>query len=130
MNIWNSFKNAWNNFINGLKKEVKITYSAEGGGTGAYGSGDGGGGFRAKGGIYYPKLAVGGIINMPGRGVPYHGATIGERGAEAVVPLTDSQQMALIGEAIGKYITINAKIVNSMNGRILNSELQKNTKSK
>ena len=91
-----------------------------------FGFGSGGAGFRgAKGGIYYPKLAAGGIINMPGRGVPYHGATIGERGAEAVVPLTDSQQMALLGEAIGKYITINATIVNSMNGRVLNRELQK-----
>ena len=88
-----------------------------------------GGGFRAKGGIYYPsklpKLAVGGIINMPGRGVPYHGATIGERGAEAVVPLTDSQQMALLGEAIGRYITVNANITNTMNGRVISREIQK-----
>ena len=125
ISAWNNFKNSWNNFINGLTKNIKITYSAEGGGTGSWGGGSGGGGFRAKGGIYYPKLASGGIINMPGRGVPYHGATIGERGAEAVVPLTDSQQMALLGEAIGKYITVNATIVNSMNGRVLNRELQK-----
>jgi hypothetical protein len=41
------------------------------------------------------------------------------------IPLTDSQQMALLGEAIGKYITVNATIVNSMNGRVLNRELQK-----
>ena len=33
--------------------------------------------------------------------------------------------MALLGEAIGKYITVNATIVNSMNGRVLNRELQK-----
>ena len=71
-------------------------------------------GSRAKGGIFYPnllpKLAIGGIINNPGPGVPYHGATIGERGAEAVVPLTDSQQMELLGETIGRYITVNATI--------------------
>lgn len=71
-------------------------------------------GGRAKGGIFYPsllpKLALGGIINNPGPGVPYHGATIGERGAEAVVPLTDSQQMSLLGEAIGRHVTINATI--------------------
>lgn len=94
-----------------------------------FGWGLGGGGFRAKGGIYYPsklpKLAAGGIINQPGRGVPYHGATIGERGAEAVVPLTDSQQMALLGEAIGRYITINANITNTMNGRVISREIQK-----
>ena len=125
VSAFNKFTNAWNEMIRGLTKDIKINISSAGGGSGAWGGGSGGGGFRAKGGIYYPKLAVGGIINMPGRGVPYHGATIGERGAEAVVPLTDSQQMALLGEAIGKYITVNATIVNSMNGRVLNRELQK-----
>ena len=79
----------------------------------------------AKGGIVVPKLARGGIINMPNRGVPLTNAIGGESGKEGVIPLTDSQQMALLGEAIGKYITINATIVNSMNGRVLNRELQK-----
>ena len=85
-------------------------------------------GGRAKGGIFYPsllpKLAVGGIINNPGMGVAYNGAIIGERGAVAVVPLTDSQQMSLLGETIGRYITINATIVNQMNGRVISKELQ------
>ena len=53
------------------------------------------------------------------------GAIVGESGREGVIPLTDSQQMALLGEAIGKYITINANITNSMNGRIISRELQK-----
>jgi predicted PurR-regulated permease PerM len=66
-------------------------------------------------------LAKGGIINQPGRGI----AVGGERGAEGVIPLTDSQQMELLGEAIGKYITINANITNTMNGRIISRELQK-----
>jgi hypothetical protein len=70
-----------------------------------------------------PKLARGGIINMPGRGTPI--AYGGERGAEGVIPLTDSQQMELLGEAIGRYITINANITNTMNGRIISRELQK-----
>lgn len=109
------FKNWWNKWIKGLDTTVEITGVAVGGGGGGS-SGSSSSKYvpRAKGGIYYPsklpKLASGGIINMPGRGVPYHGAYIGERGAEAVVPLTDSQQMALLGEAIGKYITINATI--------------------
>jgi len=68
-----------------------------------------------------PRLAKGGIINYPGRGV----AIGGEHGPEAVVPLTDSQQMAILGEAIGKYITINASITNTMNGRVISKELQK-----
>lgn len=77
----------------------------------------------SKVGIDLPKLAKGGIINMPGRGIPL--ATGGEKGAEGVIPLTDSQQMALLGEAIGKYITVNASITNTMNGRIISRELQK-----
>ena len=117
--------NAFENSIRNLLNKVSNWFSNFGELKIGFGWGSGGGGFRAKGGIYYPKLASGGIINMPGRGVPYHGATIGERGAEAVVPLTDSQQMALLGEAIGKYITVNATIVNSMNGRVLNRELQR-----
>ena len=82
----------------------------------------------AKGGIIYPnlpRLASGGIINMPGRGVPLARARGGENGAEGVIPLTDSQQMMLLGEAIGKYVTINANIINSMNGRVISRELQR-----
>ena len=73
----------------------------------------------------FPRLAKGGIVNMPGKGVPIGSAIAGERGQEGVIPLTDSQQMALLGEAIGKYITINASITNTMNGRVISRELQK-----
>lgn len=72
-----------------------------------------------------PRLAKGGIVNMPGSGVPVGGAMTGESGREGVIPLTDSQQMALLGEAIGRYITINANITNTMNGRVISRELQK-----
>ena len=72
-----------------------------------------------------PRLAKGGVINQPGRGVMVGSAVAGERGQEGVIPLTDSQQMALLGEAIGKYITINANITNTMNGRVISRELQK-----
>lgn len=68
--------------------------------------------------------AKGGIINQPGRGIPITHMG-GESGREGVIPLTDSQQMELLGEAIGRYITINANIVNSMNGRVISRELQK-----
>lgn len=71
-----------------------------------------------------PRLAVGGIINMPGRGIPVGGAIGGEAGAEGVIPLTDSQAMETLGEAIGRYITINANITNTMNGRVLSRQLQ------
>lgn len=148
-NLWNDIKDAIKELANNIKEaiegafdigkntinkfvnKVKSIFGASGLiYYGSYGEGrSSGGGGRAKGGLYYPtklpKLAVGGIVNRPGAGIPYHGATIGERGAEAVVPLTDSQQMALLGEAIGKYITVNANIVNTMNGRVISRELQK-----
>lgn len=72
-----------------------------------------------------PRLAKGGIINQPGRGVMLGSAIGGERRQEGVIPLTDSQQMELLGEAIGRYITINANITNNMNGRTISRELQK-----
>lgn len=68
-----------------------------------------------------PKLAKGGIINQPGRGV----AIGGERGMEGVIPLTDAQQMELLGEAIGKYITINNQVSNYMDGRLISRSLQR-----
>jgi hypothetical protein len=72
-----------------------------------------------------PRLAKGGIINQPGRGIPVGSAIGGERGQEGVIPLTDSQQMALLGKEIGRYITVNANITNTMNGRVISRELQK-----
>lgn len=71
------------------------------------------------------KFAKGGIINMPGRGVPLLNAVGGEKGQEGIVPLTDSQQMELLGRAIGKYITLNATIITEMNGRVIGRELKK-----
>ena len=73
-----------------------------------------------------PRLAKGGIINQPGRGVPigYGQAIGGENRAEGVIPLTDSQQMALLGEAISKYVKINNVIDVNMDSRRINRILQ------
>lgn len=73
----------------------------------------------------FPRLAKGGIVNMPGRGIPVGNAIAGERGMEGVIPLTDSQQMALLGEAIGKYININATIPVYVGNRQVARELRK-----
>lgn len=64
-----------------------------------------------------PRLAKGTILNAPGRGVPVAGgrALAGEAGREAYLPLTDTQLLEELGSAIGKYITINANITNTMN---------------
>ena len=79
----------------------------------------------AKGGIVVPRLASGGIINMPNRGVPIGRAIGGEAGAEGVIPLTDSQQMALLGEAIGKYININATVPVYVGNRQIAREIKR-----
>jgi len=70
-------------------------------------------------------LASGGIINQPGRGVPVTSAIAGERGAEGIVPLTDSQQMALLGEAIGRYVNLNATIPVYVGNRQIVREIKK-----
>ena len=72
-----------------------------------------------------PRLAKGGIINMPGRGVPVGSAIGGERGQEGVIPLTDSQQMMLLGEAIGKFVNINANIPVYVGNRLLLREMKR-----
>lgn len=51
-----------------------------------------------------PKLARGGIVNNPGRGVP---AIIGEAGAEAVLPLEhNTEWMDMLAEKISGNVTI------------------------
>lgn len=99
--IMENTKNALTNFGSGVKKIF---------------------GFKSGGVV---KCATGSIINLPGRGVPLSNAIGGEAGAEGIIPLTNSQMMEQLGEAIGKYITINANITNSMNGRVISRELQK-----
>ena len=73
-----------------------------------------------------PRLAKGTILNAPGRGVPVAGGTAlaGEAGREAYLPLSDTQLLEELGSTIGKYITINANITNSMNGRVISRQLQ------
>jgi hypothetical protein len=71
------------------------------------------------------KLATGGIVNMPGKGVPIGGALTGEVSKEGVIPLTDSQAMQELGQTIGKYITVNNHITTTLNGRVIGREMQK-----
>lgn len=70
--------------------------------------------------IWNKKLAVGGIVNNPGKGVFLGGAITGESGREGVLPLTNPNTMRELGAEIGKYITINAIIDNYMDGTKFN----------
>ncbi len=67
-----------------------------------------------------PYLARGGIVNNPGRGVFMGGYVAGEKGAEAVLPLTDDTLQRL-----ASMIPITVNLTNTMNGRVISRELQK-----
>lgn len=64
------------------------------------------------------KLAVGGIINNPGRGVPLmHNVIGGESGPEGVLPLTDEQAMETLGQAIGRHVVVNVTNITKLGNR-------------
>lgn len=72
-----------------------------------------------------PRLKVGGIVNMPGHGVPIGGAITGEAGREGVIPLTDSQALEELGSTIGRYITINLTNNTNLDGRTISRQQSK-----
>ena len=116
----NNFVSSFNGAISRLTKNITLSFGI-GGNISKLKSLFG----FAKGGIVVPRLASGGIINMPNRGVPIGRAIGGEAGAEGVIPLTDSQQMALLGEAIGKYININATVPIYVGNRQIAREIKR-----
>lgn len=70
-----------------------------------------------------PRLATGAIVNLPGKGVPI--GIAGESGQEGVIPLTDPTAMEMLGEAIGRYITMNLVNNVNLNGRQIAREVKK-----
>ena len=68
-------------------------------------------------------LANGGIINLPGKGVPLNIG--GENGPEGVVPLTNEQQMDLLGKTIAKYLTIDLTNITNLDGRTIARSIKK-----
>jgi uncharacterized protein YjbJ (UPF0337 family) len=72
-----------------------------------------------------PRLAKGGILNMPGRGVDYYGANIAEKAPEAVIPFTDEQVMDRLGQSIARHMVVNLMNINQFNGRIISRELRR-----
>lgn len=71
-----------------------------------------------------PRLAVGGIVNMPNKGTMVGGAIAGESGREGVLPLTDQQTMAELGREIGRHVLVNLTNITTMNGRVIGRELK------
>lgn len=62
--------------------------------------------------IKAPKLARGGIVNNPGRGVT---ATVGEAGAEAILPLENNTGwMDLLAERIANRINANGEVLQTI----------------
>ena len=72
-----------------------------------------------------PYVKTGAIINMPNRGTLVGGALGGESGREGVIPLTDSQAMETLGEAIGRYINLNATIPVYVGNRQIAREIKR-----
>jgi hypothetical protein len=71
------------------------------------------------------KLAPGGIVNLPGRGVPVgSNGIMGERGAEGVIPLSNQQMMEQLGQTIAKYISFNATIPINIGNRLVAKEIK------
>lgn len=75
--------------------------------------------------VKLPRLAKGGILNNPGRGVPVGGAIAGEAGREFYMPLQDEQMLNLVGQAIGKYVSLNATIPVYVGNRQIAREIRR-----
>lgn len=76
-----------------------------------------------------PKLAQGGIVDMPNRGVMMSNYIAGESGREAVLPLTDANTMAMLGQEIARYVNINNVIDVNMDSRRINRIMQQSQTS-
>lgn len=68
--------------------------------------------------VSLPRLERGGIVNNPGPGVMMGNYVAGEKGPEAVLPLTDDTLQRL-----ASMIPITVNLTNSMNGRVISREL-------
>jgi len=69
--------------------------------------------------IQLPRLAAGGIIDVPGTGVNIGSAIVGEKGPEAVIPLSDDTLQRL-----ANMIPITIDLTNTIDGRVLNRRLE------
>jgi hypothetical protein len=119
----NSFSNWWNKNMEQLKQRAQgITGGISNALYQAY-SKINSSGFSTGG--YVTKMASGGIINMPNRGVPLANAIGGEAGREGIIPLTDAQAMSTLGMEIGKNVVLNATIPVYVGNRVVARETRR-----
>ena len=73
------------------------------------------------------KLAKGGIVNLPGRGVPLTNVITGEAtgGAEGVIPMNNEESMDLIGQSIARHVVINLTNNTMLDSRVIAREQTK-----
>lgn len=69
------------------------------------------------------RLATGGIVYNPGRGVPLVGEATG--GPEGVVPLNNEQSMDLIGQSIARHLVVNLTNTTTLDGKVIAREQKK-----
>lgn len=69
-------------------------------------------------------LASGGIVDVPRTGVQLGNARVGEAGREGVLPFERPGVMQEFGREVGKWVTVNIDLTNTIDGRILNRRLE------
>lgn len=72
-------------------------------------------------------LAKGGIVNLPGKGVPLGNIVTGEatNGAEGFIPMNNEESMDLIGQAVARHVVINLTNNTMLDSRIIAREQTK-----
>lgn len=73
------------------------------------------------------RLAKGGIVNLPGKGVPLTNILTGEAtgGAEGVIPMNNEESMDLIGQSIARHVVINLTNNTMLDSRVIAREQTK-----
>lgn len=72
-------------------------------------------------------LAKGGIVNLPGKGVPIGNIVTGEatNGAEGFIPMNNEESMDLIGQSIARHVVINLTNNTLLDSRVIAREQTK-----
>jgi len=70
-------------------------------------------------------LARGGIVNLPGKGVPIGNIVTGERGHEGFIPMDNEESMDLIGQSVARHVVINLTNNTLLDSRIIAREQTK-----